>query len=237
MGRRAVPPFGELWQNHETLYVDIFIMALARLADQGCPAAHEDYISEQLCPILTRVCFEESRRNAGSEIRTPDWEKPLQPVNKKELKGGKKRKRPDFTCKLVNTLAEGPDDYEIGLHVECKRLGAPTGKKWNLNKNYVTEGIQRFDSRSHEYGKRAPSGMMLGYISSMTHDEILGEVHTHQQKRCPENPPIQLECERENIRKYGQDLRRLNVIPREFRLIHLWVDLPTQYDRTPSPRV
>ena len=105
MGRHCVPSFSALWQRHETLYVGVFITALRRLSENGCNATHEDDISEQLCPLLTEVCFDEGGK-CNSEIRTPDWDKPLQPVNQNELKGGKIKKRPDFTCKLVNTLAD-----------------------------------------------------------------------------------------------------------------------------------
>lgn len=225
MARHGIPPFSILWQKHETLYVGIFIVALRRLSEDGTDATAEDDISEQLCPLLTDICFEENRRNSNREIRVPDRDKPLQPVNKNELKGGKKKKRPDFTCKLTNTLADCSDDYEIPFHVECKLLGAPTSRNWILNRNYVTEGIKRFDSMSHEYGKRASSGMMLGYVISMTPEIILEEVNSHQREHCGDNPAIEFECVRENVRQYRQELKRKNIKPEQFKLIHLWVDL------------
>jgi len=228
MARHGIPSVSTLWQKHETLYVGVFIMALRRLSETGCPSTSEDDISEWLCPLLTKICFEENRRNNSCEIRTPDWDKPLQPVNKNELKGGKRKKRPDFTCKLVNTFADSPDDHEIPFHVECKLLGLPTSRTWILNKNYVTEGIKRFDSRSHEYGKRAFSGMMLGYIISMAPEKILEEVNSHQQKHCPYNPAIKLESVREKLQQCRQELKRKSLKPQEFKLIHLWVDLRKQ---------
>jgi hypothetical protein len=224
MGRHGIPPSSALWQRHETLYVGVFITALRRLSENGCDATDEDDISEQLCPLLTDICFEEGRK-CNREIGTPDWDKPIQPVNKNELKGGKIKKRPDFTCKLVNTLADRADDYEIPFHVECKLLGEPTSRSWILNKNYVTEGIKRFDSRSHEYGKRASSGMMLGYIISMSPEKILNEVNLHQKKHCSNNPAVEFERVRESVRQYGQELNRKHVKPRQFKLIHLWADL------------
>jgi len=221
MARHAIPSL--CWQEHEALYISIFIIALKRMSKDGCDATEEDLISEQLCPFLNDVCFEDSHRS-NREIRVPDWEKMIQPVNKRELKGGK-GKRPDFTCKLVNTFADRADEYEIPFHVECKLLGAPTSRKWILNRNYVTEGIKRFDSRTHEYGKRAFSGMMLGYIISMTPEKILEEVNSHQVKYCSHNPAIEFERVRESIRQYRQDLKRKYLKPQEFKLIHLWVDL------------
>jgi|GEM_PF-487398 len=229
MGRHAVPSFSALWERHEILYVGVFTMALRRLSENGCDATNEDDISEQLCPLLTDICFEEGRK-CNREIRTPDWDKPIQPVNRNELKGGTTKKRPDFTCKLVNTLADSADDYEIPFHVECKLLGTPTSRTWILNKNYVTKGIKRFDSGSHEYGKRASSGMMLGYLIGMTPEKILEEVNSYQKKHCSDNPTIEFERMREPIQQYGQKLERKHLEPRQFRLIHLWVDLRRQLD-------
>ena len=224
MGRHSVPSFSVLWKRHETLCVGVFIMALRRLSENGCDSTNEDDISEQLCLLLREICFEEFREN-DREIPIPDWDGPISPATKNELKGGKKKKRPDFTCNLLNTLADSSDDFEISFHVECKLLGAPTSRTWILNENYVTHGIKRFDSRSHEYGKRASSGMMIGYIRSMSPETILEEVNSHQRKHCSENPAIQFDSLWERIQQYGQKLKRKHVRPQTFKLIHLWVDL------------
>ncbi len=224
MGRHGIPSFADLWLKHETLYVAVFMMALRRLSETGCDTNHEDRISEKLYLLMRQICREETRRR-HCEIPTPAWDEPIPPANETELKGGKSKKRPDFTRNLVNTYASCADDHEIAFHVECKRLGHPTSKSWNLNENYVTEGIKRFDCASHEYGKRAPSGMMLGYIISMSPERILKEVNTHQKKHCPNNPPIAFDGVGEGVQRYGHDLDRKNVLPRKFKLIHLWVDL------------
>ena len=224
MGRRHIPPFAGLWKKHETLYTGIFIMALQRLSEGKCDKTNENIISEQLRSILNAVCFEESRNN-NCEIRTPDWEKPIHPVTDSELKGGKVKNIPDFTCELINPFADCPSEHEISFHVECKRLGFPTSATWILNKNYVTNGIKRFDCRSHEYGKRASSGMMVGYIISMFPEKILDEVNTCQEQHCPYNPAVEFKCVKENVRQYRQKLNRNNLKPEMFKLIHLWVDL------------
>lgn len=224
MARYAIPSSSSLWQKHETLYIGIFIIALQILSDDQCDTGHEDMISERLCPILNTVCFEESQKS-NCEIRTPDWEKPIQPITGNELKGGKVRNRPDFTCKLTNPFARSANEYEIPFHVECKRLGFPTSPSWILNKNYVINGIERFDSRSHEYGKRAPSGMMVGYIINMSPEVILDEVNTHQKYHCAVNPDIEFELVKDKVQQYHQKLNRRNLKPELFKLVHLWVDL------------
>ncbi len=224
MARRTLPSFSNLWKRHEALYVDVFSIALALLANKIRPLDDEDKISEQLCPVLNDVCFKESQRQ-NCEIRTPDWEKPIQPVTDNELKGGKIRKRPDFTCKCSNPFASCAEEHEIALHVECKLLGNPTSNSWILNKNYVTEGIKRFDCRTHEYGKRASSGMMIGYIISMEPKQIANEVNKYQRKHLLNNPAITFQFNNPPVFRKNQDLDREDVKPESFQLIHLWVDL------------
>jgi hypothetical protein len=224
MARRNLPSLSNLWQRHEALYIDVFSIALPLLVNKTSPLDDEDKISEQLCPVLNEVCFKKSQRQ-NCEIRTPDWEKPIQPVTDNELKGGKKRKRPDFTCKCSNPFASCTEEHEIALHIECKRLGNPTSSTWILNENYVTEGIKRFDCRTHEYGKRATSGMMVGYIISMKPKQIANEVNKYQQEHLPNNPTITFQFNNPPVFKKNQDLNRKNVKPKSFQLIHLWVDL------------
>jgi len=224
MARRSIPSVLKLWQRHESLYVGLFFMALQRLSENTCDTSHEDMISERLCPILNTLCYEESQIHQY-EIRTPDWEKPIQPVIDSELKGGKVRKRPDFTCKLTNPFAVCADEHEIPFHVECKRLGAPSSVNWKLNENYITNGIKRFDCTSYEYGKRGNSGMMISYIISMSPENINIEVNDYQKHHCPHNPEIVFQFTERNIQQCRQELNRKNVKPDKFILIHIWVDL------------
>lgn len=224
MPRRTLPSFYILWQRHETLYTEIFSIALVQLSKEAFSWADEDKISEYLCPILNDVCFSENK-NRKCEIPTPDWEKPIQPVTDSELKGGKKRKRPDFSCKCYNPFAFRSEEHEIALHVECKLLGYPTSRTWILNKNYVTNGIKRFDSRTHLYGKRASSGLMIGYIINMELKQIVYEVNTFQKKELQHNPTLRFHFTTPPVFKETQRLKRKNVNPENFQFIHLWVDL------------
>lgn len=224
MSRQSLPTFSVLWKRHENLYIGIFFIALQRLENGPCSTSHEDMISEFLCPILNKVCFEEGKKR-NCEIRTPDWEKPIQPQNNSELKGGKIRKRPDFTCKFTNPLAYDADEHEIPLHIECKRLGKASSRGWKLNENYVVNGIMRFDASEHEYGKRAPSGLMIGYIISMPPKQVLIEVNAYVKKHCTNMPPIECELIENKVQQYHQNLIRKNMQPEIFKLIHLWIDL------------
>lgn len=229
MARRPIPSFSILWQRHESIYCDIFYSALELFSKDKKLSGDEDALSERLCPYLNQICYKMSS-NSDIEIRTPDWEKPKQPVNEDELTGGKVRKRPDFTCKYTNPTATSEEEYEICLHVECKCLGNPTSKSWILNKNYVVNGIKRFDSNTHEYGKRAPSGIMIGYIITMEPEQILQEINQFQKRYLPQNSPISFTFGCKKLHKTNQHLIRQSIKPREFKIIHLWVDLRENYN-------
>lgn len=170
------------------------------------------------------MCFEEGQKRQ-CEIRNPDWEKPIQPITDEELKGGKERKRPDFTCDWYDPFALCAEERKISFHIECKRLGYPPSKGYKLNENYSTRGIRRFDNKTHQYGKRAPSGMMIGYIVSMEPQQIVDEVNAFQRKHFPHNPALSFQFETSPVFKGYQALIRKNVTPEKFKLMHLWVDL------------
>jgi hypothetical protein len=229
MARRALSSFTILWERHENLYLEIFETALKQLAEKSSVKGDEDAISELLCPIIAEICFYlSSERN--SEIRIPCWEKPIQPKTELELKGGKIRKRPDFTCNFCNTYAENPEEFELPFHVECKKLGAPTSPQWILNKNYITEGIVRFDSSDHEYGKRATSGLLIGYIINMTPETIEVEVNNYQKSYIPAFPILKFQFNSSTwLSKATQILQRKTVLPSDFKLIHHWIDIRHNY--------
>ena len=228
MARRPLSPFNKIWNRHAILYSEIFSEALQELSESNSISGGENAISEILCPILNRVCFNYGKPK-NQEIQTPYWEAPIQPVTEDELKGDETKKRPDFTCKLINPWATSHEKYEVSLHIECKLLGHPTSATWILNENYVKNGIKRFDNEIHEYGKRADSGMMIGYIISMRPEEIESEVNVYQKKHAPEYTQIKFLFDKMTLFKTRQYIKRKNVMPDWFELFHLWVDLRNCY--------
>jgi len=228
MARRPLSPFLTLWNRHVALYSEIFSAAFQELSESSSISGDEDAISEILCSTLSRVCFRLGK-SRNHDLQTPYWEAPIQPVTGNELKGGKIKKRPDFTCKCINPWAASHEKYEVSLHVECKLLGHPTSATWILNENYVKNGIKRFDSKIHEYGKRANSGMMIGYIISMTPEEIESEVNVYQKKHAPEYTQIHFLFDSMALFKTRQYIKRRHVMPARFELLHLWVDLRNCY--------
>jgi hypothetical protein len=222
MARRFLPSFAILWQRHESLYLKVFSIALLELSREDYVSSDEDAISERLCLGLNQVCYEFAK-SKNVDVRTPIWEGPIQPIAKHEIKGGKIRKRPDFTCKCSNPLAISAEEHEIPLHVECKCLGNPTSASWNLNENYIKNGIKRFDCSTHEYGKRAPSGIMIGYIISMSPKDILQEVNVHQKRLLPDYPYITFDFNSTPLFQTRQKIKRKYVLPKNFELRHLWI--------------
>jgi hypothetical protein len=226
MARRSLPSFAILWQRHESLYLEVFSIALLKLSREVYVSGDEDAISEKLCLCLNKVCYKFAK-SKNIDVRTPVWEGPVQPVAKHELKGGKIRKHPDFTCKCSNPFAVSSEEHEIPLHVECKCLGNPTSASWNLNENYIENGIKRFDCSTHEYGKRASSGIMIGYIISMNPKDILQEVNAHQKKLLPDYPYITFDYSSIPLFQTKQTIKRKYVLPKFFELVHLWINLPS----------
>ncbi len=228
MARRPLSPFVKLWNRHVALYSEIFSAALRELSESSSISGDEDAISEILCSTLSRVCFRLGI-SRNQDLQTPYWEAPIQPITADELRGGKIKKRPDFSCKCINPWANSHEKYEISLHIECKLLGYPTSATWVLNENYVKNGIKRFDSKIHEYGKRAYSGMMIGYIISMTPAEIESEVNAYQKKHAPEYDQIKFSFNTMTLFEARQYIIRKNVMPTGFEIFHLWADLRSCY--------
>ncbi len=225
MARRTLSPALHYWNTFQQLYVDVFSSALRELAGKSPIPGDEDDISEILYLILREVCFNIERSHPGKEIRYPIREAPIPPAAWHELKGGKKGKRPDFTCYYFNSHALSPAEKEIPLHVECKLLGKPTSPSWNLNKNYVCDGIKRFDCNTHEYGKHTPAGMLVGYIIDMTPREIEKEVNGYKNKYLPDFPDLRFKFEAAPPFQTYQKITRRHVEPVQFELVHMWADL------------
>lgn len=228
MARRNLPSFAALWRKREQLYLTVFSTALTKLTEINSLTGNENKISKQLRIILNLVCSD-LWKSERIEVQRPIWEAPIQPTEENKLTDCDDQKRPDFTCPLVF------EEHEIAFHVECKRLGNPTSASWVLNKNYVTNGIKRFDSITHEYGKQAFSGLMIGYIISMSPSEISDQVNNFQKTYLPDNAPVTFDFNPKSPFQTRQKLNRKNVSPNKFELIHLWVDLTNNYHATPNP--
>jgi hypothetical protein len=71
--------------------------------------------------------------------------------------------------------------------------------------------------------------MMIGYIISMTPKKIETEVNDYQKKHLPDNKKFNFTFDATPLFQTRQDIKRKNVKPDQFELIHLWVDLRNCY--------
>lgn len=225
MPRRSLPSSDQTWQTFKTIYLELFCVALRLLRGTEVVGKDENALSEMLCVIIRQVCFKMNGSEYNRMIRPPDWEKPIPPNKENELTGGKRRKLPDFSCNYLNVHPETADQLEISLHVECKRLGRPTSPSWILNRNYVTDGIKRFDCADHRYGNGADTGIMIGYIIDMTPESIQTEVNDYQKEYLPGHKDLHFSFDTDLLHRARQEIRRIAIKPYRFEIFHLWIDL------------
>ena len=214
--------FPKIWQRHVELYSEVFIYSLKDLCKANCLKndKNEDEISVYLWDILKKKCKKMSLVR-GQEIPAPQIQTPIQDVNRAINKGVNSLNKPDFTCFRFNA----PEGENVGLHVECKKLGKPSSIRWKYNKQYVTDGIKRFDSEKHQYGMNVVSGMIIGYIVSMLPEDILKEVNESQRNFLKGYPALKFNFLLRPVFSEQQKIVRKHIIPKNFQLLHLWVDL------------
>ncbi len=236
MGLPGIPSPRKMWEKHEGLVLEVFILALELLRDGDDLPVDEDSISEKLAWKSRKANFRLNRKGRGLPF-PPDWEKPRQPTSKMELGRSKKKKRPDFTCPFRNNMARNDKDAYLDYHIECKRLGKPSSPRWNFNRNYVTKGIFRFLDPVHGYGEGARSGAMIGYIQSMNLKDILQEVNSAARSNAHHNiPRIRFHedgFDEKGIAMSMQELTRKYLLPSSFQIRHVWVDLRQKQDVKP----
>jgi hypothetical protein len=175
---------------------------------------NEDEISKALNPKLLAVC-----QTLNLKVGVPVWEAKNRPTTENDIKLPSSDTRPDFTCSHYDTSADPNKPYEINLHIECKRIGKkdPSSK---LNRNYIINGINRFDSLEHRYGRYAHGGIMIGYITSSNKSKIQKEVN----EKLPENIEKLKFTTTNKVENVETKFYRKNVEPFDFTLHHIWVD-------------
>jgi len=218
--------FEKVWRRHVSLYSDLFVCSLLMLSQCERLTGNEDNVSIILWGCLKRTCTRHAKEK-NQEIACPKFQVPVQSVSMAKKTSANALKKPDFTCFKYNPLTAS----EVALHIECKLLGKPkpSSPSWKFNENYVKKGIKRFDSHTHQYGINATCGMMIGYIIGMTPQEIESEVNDYQKKHASEYAGIKFFFNTTTLFKTRQHIKRKNVMPARFELIHLWVDLRNCY--------
>jgi hypothetical protein len=203
------------WVNFVNIRIEIFCMALNLLQVTEKTKENEIEISKALYPKLRTACFQHKE---NPEMPKPNAE--IGAVTDDELLDESIGKKPDFSYSMVNPLAESEKDYEINLHIECKCIGYNRSPSWNLNMNYITDGISRFDYLSHKYGKGANDGIMIGYIISSTKYDIQEIIN----QKLPKNIEELNFKTRNKVENITTKFERENVEPFDFKLHHIWAD-------------
>ena len=202
---KSLSSIKESWNVFICNCLELFFVTLDSLIVTSKMKENEDDISKVLYKEMQYVCF----KHKALKYR-PSW----------DAKTDDTEKRPDFTYRFINSFAESADLSEIDLHIECKCIGNNRSPSWNLNMNYVNKGINRFDSLSHEYGKNAFDGIMIGYIISSNKSDIQNEINS----RLPKNIEMLNFISGNKVEKISTKFIRENVDPFDFTMHHIWAD-------------
>jgi len=217
MARRnaSIPKSLKLWSRFVQVRLDVFYKALEILYITEEMKDNEDKITKALYPKLEKASFEHE-----AKPETPTWDTKIGASTDVELELESIEKRPDFTCSLVDRTADNEEAHTLRLHIECKCLGKKRSSSWDLNMNYINNGINRFDSATHEYGKRAQDGIMVGYIINSTKFNIQNEINN----KLPKNiERLNFKAEKK-VEKIATKFIRENVKPADFTMHHIWAD-------------
>jgi hypothetical protein len=218
---KSLPVPNETWACFVNIRMEVFCKALNELSITNDIFNDENEISKRLNPKLVTIC-----REMKLKIGIPVWDTKNRPLTDNDIRSPSSNTRPDFTCYYYDTNAEANESYEINLHIECKRIGNINVSD-NLNGKYITEGINRFDSIEHRYGKYANDGIMIGYIISSTKYDIQGKIN----EKLPNKIQKLKFTSEDKVEKISTKFIREHVKPIDFILHHVWADFTkTEYN-------
>lgn len=165
------------WEKFQHSVLSVFTESLRRLAARQELPRSEEPINFELLMVSRDVLFEKVQ--AGTCLSFLIFSDiPNQPETDDTAESRRLKKRPDFKCAITDEHAQDAGRYQVYYVVECKRLGQAE-QNWVLNENYCEHGMLRFIRTEHGYAKTSASAAMVGYLQSMTPDEVLEEVNTH----------------------------------------------------------
>lgn len=223
-----------LWKRHEDYVLNVFREAL-QLLRNDLPDS-DDEISLNRALYLKVITVIHGRLRSGRSplhVSPPMLDAP-NPPSPATAGTGAESKRPDFLWGYVDSSEPDPERSVRHLAIECKRLGHALSSGWNLNRNYVWNGIARFVDSVHSYGKDAKSGAMIGYVQSMSETEILDVVN--KEAAVLALPGLELPVPvADGLIEMQHHLTR-SFAPVDFALHHIWADVQVKVDiEHPSP--
>lgn len=234
-----------VWQRHEKRVSEAIIAGLARLRSKEklrrlrniISSSHdkrpiEDKVNRELYFCLREANEELLKKGKGVKGLLL-YETRNQPDFQDEIPGESEYKRCDFLWGFFDDLAVFREEVgERFFYIECKRLGAKI-HSGALNEKYVQNGMQRFITTEHKYGKNESSGAMIGYVENMEFDNILNEINTAitaaLEAISPLLKPSEGWQEQATSRIDHEFERPFPISP--FHLWHFWIDLRGCYPR------
>ncbi len=208
-----------VWANFEQRILGVLELALNLLAEAD-ETVGELELNERLAARISTANFQLLQTGEGGLDFLPSYDGHQYP-DETALLGEANRKRPDFTWSWQDASSPTHGEATREFVVECKRLGDATGSVFSHR--YVDEGIVRFVSASHEYGRLGGRGSMVGYVQVPGKPAILVTVQartaSHQLSEI--SPDGELD---DRIARLTQTLDR-DFGESPFELVHFWVDV------------
>lgn len=210
-----------LWERHEQRVLAILRVALDRLRSTISQRGELELNRElYLCILevnrenrmLNDLWFDYPPVFEGRNLPTPDTED-----------SASEKKIPDLQWGYIDHQAVDPRRSVRSFAIECKRLGSPSRSGWKLNVHYVDDGVRRFIDPEWQYGKDVASGAMVGYVESLSPEEIVVEVNGALDRRGVSSLSLPPGAGEPLIEMEHSFYRPFEVSP--FHLVHLWTDI------------
>jgi len=162
------------WATHEANAREVLLEALTSLKEEENLPIKENDVSRKLLFCIRRANRLLSDKGRG--VPHPITYQAQNAPDASDLQATRsERKIPDFQWGITDQTVENPTKADRHLIIECKRLGKlPSGGI--LNAKYVEDGVLRFITEEHRYGKYTDSGIMIGYVQNMELLDVWNEV-------------------------------------------------------------
>lgn len=210
------------WAEHERRCLMVLRAALTLLSEQTTGPGEDD-INRDLYFCIRSATH--AAAHDGAILPPVVYEGRNPPAASDERRASREYKVPDFYWSLTDDLAEPTDSWKYFV-IECKRLAPSERRDWVYTQQYVANGILRFISPGHAYGKDMEAGAMVGYLQSLSIADALADVNAH----AAGSKVSELVLSRRDEERAADLEHRLErdfaVTP--YRLSHLWVRVSNQ---------
>lgn len=211
-----------LWEHRRVHYCAVFERALLLLRNRVVLPEDEPNLTREL-----RFTVVTARRELDPEGRfdRPHFESQNLADPDSEFVQPHEYKRPDIQWVHDDESASDDRHREKSFVIECKRLGSTTASGWNLNYQYVFNGISRFRSTEWRYGSSMAEGAMIGFVQSMDLALLHAEINQHASEAA--TPALELATEmfsERGVSRLVHDFTRTFPVS-PFRVTHFWLDV------------